>query len=81
MIPAGKKWRQARPKRGRQKASAHAGAPSGRPLPSGNLPAPDPDVSKAPPNYARVIDGKPVFETGSITWGPKVIDQILKAYK
>jgi hypothetical protein len=31
--------------------------------------------------YARAVDGKPVFETGTIAWGPKEIDRILKAYQ
>ena len=39
------------------------------------------DASKAPPTYARAVDGKAVFETGTIAWGPKEIDQILKAYQ
>ena len=42
--------------------------------------APIPSVEGSAQLRAR-RDGKPVFETGTITWGPKVIDQILKAYQ
>jgi hypothetical protein len=39
------------------------------------------NVSKAPPTYARAVDGKPVFESGSIAWTPQLIDSILGAYR
>jgi hypothetical protein len=39
------------------------------------------DVGKCPPTYARAVDGKPVFESGPIAWGPREIDKILAAYQ
>jgi hypothetical protein len=39
------------------------------------------DLTKSPPTYARAVDGKPVFETGPIAWGPREIDRILAAYQ
>ena len=39
------------------------------------------DPSKCPPTYARVVDGKPVFESAPIAWGPREIDRILSAYQ
>jgi hypothetical protein len=39
------------------------------------------DLGKSPPTYARAVDGKPVFETGPIAWGPREIDRILAAYQ
>jgi hypothetical protein len=39
------------------------------------------DVSKAPPTYARTVDGKPQFETAPIAWSPQEINAILAAYR
>ena len=40
------------------------------------------DASKAPPpTYAKVVDGKPVFQNDTIAWTPDLINAILAAYR